>query len=179
MWPGLLDSPRAQAHHALLLALPSPSSPGFFEQIPQAIRSTFLDVGWEWNGFYGVETNSLLRLWAAAGPIVCAEIPKVGGLFESGMCWDTVLLGTPLVADPVSKWPGYVSCDGESGIKTQAGMTCPIFDKVRNCTAVWDLDSTMPLHAEDCQFLVLLFQSLNHFHPEALNLEGRLPSQAS
>jgi len=128
-----------------------------WRELPGAIRALYAPFGWEWNGIYalrGTEPRRRLELAAAAGPPVCATIEeRPGGLGASGMCFDALLAGHALVAGDVRRWPGYVSCDGESGLRTVAGLAVPLAAPPgaarRGAAAVWDLDSTAPLDPSD------------------------------
>ena len=123
-----------------------------WEQLPAWILERYAPFGWGWNGIYrlrGLPPNRRLELAAAAGPPVCATIDeRPGGFGVSGMCFDAIHAGHPLVAADVKSWPGYVSCDGESGLGTVAGIAVPIAPS-RAPIAVWDLDSTAPLDPSD------------------------------
>lgn len=173
MWPHEPGT-REQVHDALLDDLAAPNSADVYFLLPGLIQKHFAPVGFAWNGIYQVEDRHRLRLVAKAGPLVCGELERSGGLGSSGMCWDTILLGQPQVADPVSLWPGYVSCDNESGLKTVAGMTYPLRNAQGNVVAVWDLDATEHLLPADLIFFLLFFQSFNHHHPAcALDAQNR------
>ncbi len=132
----------------------------FWCEIPRAIQKTFGPRGFAWNGIYRVSARTL-ELVAAAGPPVCTALPLAGGPGSSGMCWDGVLMNQTLVAGDVKRWPGYVSCDGESGLRTVAGLVCPIRESGGRPIAVWDLDSTRPLAPEDPLFFDRLFATLS------------------
>lgn len=166
-WPGNGYRVRQAIHDRFLDSLPDPETPGFWKSLPRYIREGFHPEGWEWNGIYSVETFEKLRLVAAAGPVVCNELVRTGGPGSSGMCWDTVLLGFPLVARDVRTWPGYVSCDGESGLDTVASMTYPIVDRYNKIIAVWDMDSTKPIHPGDCNFIERFFSVMNAVYTPA------------
>jgi len=120
--------------------------------LPAWIEECFRSQGWEWNGFYrlrGLAPERRLELGPAAGPPVCATIEEQpGGFGASGMCFDAIHLGHAIAAADVGRWPGYVSCDGESGLATVAGLVVPIARGGRP-VAVWDLDATAPLEGGD------------------------------
>ena len=97
-------------------------------KIPALIQASFASRGWAWNGVYLRESERALCLVLAAGPPVCAALGLSGGVGSSGMCWDAVLTGRTLCSNDVHAWPGYVSCDGQSGLRTVAGMVCPLRD---------------------------------------------------
>ncbi len=119
-----------------------------WQRLPSLIREQFLERGWEWNGIY-VRDGDTLRLASAAGPPVCTELSLRGGDGCSGMCFDALLMNQTVAARDPHRWPGYVSCDAESGLSTAAGMACPIRDRRGVPIAVWDLDSTQPLASHD------------------------------
>ena len=85
------------------------------------------------------------------------------------MCFDAMLMNQTLITNEVSRWPGYVSCDGPSGLETTAGMVCPIRNGVGIPFAVWDLDSTRFLEGADAFFFDRFYASLSSFErPEFL-----------
>lgn len=129
--------------------------------VPGEIHSIFGHRGWAWNGIYALREESTLRLVASAGPPVCNTLVRRGGVGSSGMCFDGILMNQTLVAAPVSAWPGYVSCDSESGIATAAGMVSPIRDAHGTPIAVWDLDSTESLNPSDPFFFDRYFATLS------------------
>ncbi len=98
---------------------------------------------------------------AAAGPPVCHTMEGSGGVGTSGMCFDALLMNQTLVAAEVKRWPGYVSCDGESGLETRSGIVCPIRGARATPLAVWDLDSTQEAEPEDPPFFDRLLATLS------------------
>jgi len=136
------------------------SENGLWRQLPATIREIFEHRGWAWNGIYVLKDHQL-ELAAAAGPPVCHTLIQSGGVGTSGMCFDALLLNQTQVSADVKSWPGYVSCDGESGLATQAGLVCPIRGEDGNPVAVWDLDCTQALEPEDAPFFDRLFQVLS------------------
>ncbi len=139
-----------------------------WDELPAQIAARYGDFGWAWNGFYrlrGVEPHRQLVLASAAGPPVCATIDESeGGIGVSGMCFDAIYAEHPLVAGDVKRWAGYVTCDGESGLGTVAGIAVPILVRGRP-VAVWDLDSTEPLDSTDLTLFGALFGQLPHIVP--------------
>lgn len=135
------------------------ASPYPWRDIPHWIQAAFTERGWLWNGIY-TWYGDALHLFAAAGPPVCATLAQHGGIGTSGMCVDAVLMNQTLLANDVKAWPGYVSCDGESGLQTKSGLVVPIRDASRQPIAVWDLDSTESLHASDAYFFERYFATL-------------------
>lgn len=129
--------------------------------LPRIIHSVFGGRGWAWNGIYARHDDRQLILAAAHGPPVCATLDLLGEVGSSGMCWDAILMNQTLVARDVKRWPGYVSCDGESGLATAAGIVCPIRDGEGRPIAVWDLDSTEPLLGGDGPFMDRIFATLS------------------
>lgn len=129
--------------------------------VPGEIRDIFGSRGWAWNGIYTLRDERTLQLYAAAGPPVCGTLELRGGVGTSGMCFDGILMNQTLVAAPVSAWPGYVSCDSESGLATVAGMVVPIRGPSGAPIAVWDLDSTEPLNPADPFFFDRYFATLS------------------
>lgn len=136
--------------------------------VPRVIESVLAPRGWAWNGIYARQTGDVLQLVAAAGPLVCGTLERTGGPGTSGMCWDALLLNHTLVTRDVKRWPGYVSCDGESGLATQAGLVCPLRDASGQPIAVWDLDCTQDLAPEDPAFCDRLFATLCALRPPSL-----------
>ena len=144
-----------------------------WEELPALIAARYEPFGWEWNGFYqlrGTAPNRQLVLAAAAGPPVCASIDEQeGGVGASGMCFDAIHVGHALVAGDVKEWPGYVACDGESGLETVAGIAIPVRRGERTAL-VWDLDSTQPLDPSDGPLFAALFARLPLVQPLARSL---------
>lgn len=165
-WPGGFSASGARLVQELVTRLrPHINRAGCdWPRLPAQIAAVYAGRGWAWNGIYARHGEEL-RLVAAAGPPVCATLPRRGREGSSGMCWDAVLLGQAVVADRVRRWPGYVSCDGTSGLQTRAGMAIPLRDARGTITAVWDLDSTEPLGAEDAVLLDRLLATLSALGP--------------
>ena len=69
--------------------------------------------------------------------------------------------GSILVAADVSRWPGYISCDGESGLNTVAAMARPIIDASGEVVAVWDLDCSQQICASDALVMDSLIEGLS------------------
>lgn len=136
--------------------------------LPKIIHDEMKSFGWLWNGFYhlkGQVPNRRLILGEAAGPPVCATIEENPGQ-RSGMCFDAVQQGGILVAADVNRWPGYVSCDGESGLNTVSSIVRPIFDENGDVVAVWDLDSSEEIHPCDALVMDALLEGFGAFgHP--------------
>ena len=169
--PSPAPTARAEAFESLLLWVTSAllTEEDLWSALPGAIRERYEPFGWEWNGFYrssGISPNRRLTLAAAAGPPVCATIEEQpGGLGHSGMCFDALFAGHPIAARSVKSWPGYVSCDGESGLKTEGGLVIPISDGRHRAHVVWDLDATAPLDPSDLPLFSALFTRLAHASP--------------
>lgn len=166
--PTAIPKPRRAEYAALIeVAAGLFSDPEPWRQLPAAIRHVFGDRGWAWNGIYARHTEDQLLLVAAAGPPVCATLdaPAGAGVGDAGMCWDALLMNQTVVAANVKAWPGYVSCDGESGLATVAGLVCPIRDEDGRPVAVWDLDSTAPLAPEDPPFMDRFWASFSALLP--------------
>lgn len=129
-----------------------------------ALPRRFADVlgtdGWGWNGFYALGPDGRLHLGHAFGPPVCAELERRGGPLSSGMCFDGVLLNQTLAVPRVGDWPGYVSCDAESGLSTVGGIVSPLRDPEGRPIGVWDLDCTRPVTAGEGRFADSLFATL-------------------
>ena len=128
-------------------------------EIPGWIAEGFAEFGWQWNGFY-VRDDRALHLGHAHGPPVCTPLELHGGLFSSGMCWDAILSEQCLVMHKSRPWPGYVSCDGPSGLQTVAGIACPLRDREGRIVGVWDLDSTAPLDSSEPHCSQVFFSTL-------------------
>ncbi len=135
--------------------------------IPRSVLEVFGVRGFEWNGFYRNDGDAL-RLGPAAGPPVCAQLDRHGGIGRSGMCYDALLTQLPLATNDVSSWPGYVNCDAESGLTTAAAMTIPIRNRGGRVVAVWDLDGTEPLAPTDLWFFATAFGALTRFRAPVL-----------
>ncbi len=177
-WLGLwlaqrdLEATRLAEYRALATAIAPlvDSVPGPWAQLPGLIHRMLGPRGYAWNGIYARDGEDL-RLVAAEGPPVCASLHRVdeGGEGSdqrhlpgrSGMCFDAMIMNQTLVASDVKAWPGYVSCDGESGLATVAGMVCPIRNDQGTPIAVWDLDAVAPLAPEDGPWFDALFATLS------------------
>lgn len=165
-YPGDMASERAAAFRALVAETAQQLGTGesTWPLIPSLIEAQLGALGWQWNGIYALRSG-VLQLVTAAGPPVCATLPREGGVGTSGMCHDSVLMGQPIVAARVDRWPGYVSCDGESGLASVGGMAIPLRDPAGKVTAVWDLDSTQSLCPEDVFFCERYLASVGAFEP--------------
>lgn len=166
LWPGGVPSENRSAYGKLVGLVEAAWDRGVepWRRIPVLVREVFGPRGWEWNGIYA-RAGDELRLAASAGPPVCAVLERRGGVGTSGMCWDGILMNQTLAAADVARWPGYVSCDRESGLSTAAGIVCPIRDAAGAPIAVWDLDATEPLFPGDPVFLDRLFATLSALDP--------------
>lgn len=162
--PGDLDEARRESYRSVVWLLCQSWDQGDpWEALPAAVAAGMKESGWEFNGIYalrGVSPERRLELLHAAGPPVCATIEEKGPPHSSGMCFDAVLEGTWQVAADVSTWPGYVSCDEESGLKTISGIAIPLTDASGSIRGVWDLDSTKPLDSSDTLFITTLIDRL-------------------
>jgi putative methionine-R-sulfoxide reductase with GAF domain len=99
----------------------------------------------------------------AAGPPVCSplKLEKDGRAGSSGSCWDALLMNQTMAVDDVAQWPGYVSCDGASGLNTVSSIVSPIRDSRGRPIAVWDLDSEQKVAPEDAFFMGSYFDTLS------------------
>ena len=169
--PVQCDAATRSRYLELTEALARSAVDGAFDwrEIPAHVARAFGSCGWEWNGIYALTSDrAQLHLFAAAGPPVCATIERVGGVGTSGMCFDAVLMNQCVATNDVDHWPGYFSCDGESGLRTQAGLVVPIRDRDGHVLAVWDVDSAQPLAAADSFFFERLWTTLTAvFEPTA------------
>ena len=161
-----LPPPRRDEQRALVDAIaPTLLRADPWTSVAEAIHGVLASRGWAWNGFYMRHQPDQLLLVGACGPPVCATLDRTGDVGSSGMCWDAILMNQTVVATDVAQWPGYVSCDGESGLGTVAGLVCPVRDERGRPVGVWDLDSTRPLEPEDGPFMDRLFATLSAVHP--------------
>ncbi len=162
--PGDLQQQRRQAYHDLARRSVSALDEGtHWESLPKIIAEEMKPFGWDWNGIYllrGQIPRRRLELGPADGPPVCSPIQEQEE-GRSGLCFDAVQQGSILVAADVTRWPGYISCDGESGLSTVAGMARPILDASGEVVAVWDLDSNQPIHATDALVMDALIEGLS------------------
>jgi putative methionine-R-sulfoxide reductase with GAF domain len=160
--PGEIPSMRLSAYRELVsrcsLALDEQDP---WAELPAIIADLMGAFGWGWNGIYLLKGNGAqrsLELLHAAGPPVCTTIEETPDSENNGMCFDAVNQGSILVASDVKKWPGYISCDEESGLETCSGMARPILDEAGDVVAVWDVDSTEPLNPADGLLLDALIE---------------------
>ena len=128
--------------------------------IPALFSQAMEPFGWMWNGIYYLGADGRLHLGPAQGPPVCSELERRGGILTSGMCFDCLALNQLLLVADVSRWPGYVSCDAESGLRTKGGISCPLRDPSGRALGVWDLDATETVTAGDGRFVGALFSTL-------------------
>lgn len=163
LWPEL-PAERGREYQELLRRFDNlPDDPvQAWTDLPAAVQAVFGGRGWAWNGIYWLD-GDILRLFAAAGPPVCASLELGGdrGVGSSGMCFDAIFMNQTLVAARAKDWPGYVSCDSESGLVTVAGIVCPIRDRRGTPVAVWDLDAVEPVQPEDGPFFDRLIATLS------------------
>ena len=166
--PGDLDATRLAAYRNLVMASGGiMDQPDAWGQLPVVIEKEMQSLGWEWNGIYhlhGQTPNRRLQLGSAAGPPVCATLEEIPGE-RSGMCFDAVRHGRLLVAADVRSWPGYVSCDGESGLATVSSIVRPLLDENGEVVAVWDLDAVKPVHPCDALLMDALLEGFSAFGP--------------
>jgi len=133
-------------------------------RVPEAIGRRMAPFGWMWNGFYVLREDGNLHVGPACGPPVCALLERAqggrDGPLTSGMCFDGLILNQTLVAWSAKDWPGYVSCDATSGLRTVAGIVVPLRDARGRPIAVWDLDASEPVLPGDVRFFDVLFATL-------------------
>jgi len=162
--PGDLHPQRRQAYRDLARrSVTTLDERAHWESLPQIIAEEMGTFGWDWNGIYllcGQIPRRRLELGPAAGPPVCSPIEEQAQ-GHSGLCFDAVQQGSILVAADVSRWPGYISCDGESGLNTVAGMARPIIDASGEVVAVWDVDCSQPICASDALVMDALIEGLS------------------
>ena len=160
-WPGGLASRVLAEYRRAIEGVAETIGAGtVWKEAPRILRTVYLQRGFAWNGIYA-QSGETLRLFSAAGPPVCAELSRRGGLGTSGMCWDAILMNQTLASPDVKRWPGYVSCDDDSGLRTVSGLVCPIRNGAGTPIAVWDLDCTAPLLPEDPLFFDRVFATLS------------------
>ncbi len=159
--PGEIEENRLQAYRRLIKSCGEVvDRPDSWSLLPGVIQKEMDCFGWAWNGIYhlhGNQPNRRLNLGPAAGPPVCATLEEIPGQ-RSGMCFDAVRHGRILVAKDVKNWPGYVSCDGESGLATVASIVRPLLNAEGEVVAVWDLDSVDPIHPCDALLMDALLE---------------------
>ena len=169
--PGKLPDARRHEYAALVeAAAPLLDTANPWTSLPGVIRDVFGPRGWAWNGIYVRHEEDQLLLVAAVGPPVCATLdaPPGSGIGDAGMCWDALRMNQTVVASDVKAWPGYVSCDLESGLATAAGLVCPIRGHDHKPIAVWDLDATEPLAPEDPAFMDRLWATISRLKPPVI-----------
>ena len=134
--------------------------------LPRWIGVHFSARGWAWNGYYRLRpAGEALDLGHAWGPPVCTPLERRGEILTSGMCWDSMISNQCLLATDVSTWPGYVSCDGTSGLATASGLVCPIRNASGQPIGVWDLDAKQALNHADARAMDALFSALARVLP--------------
>lgn len=169
-WP-LSDEPSRSRFWRLAQALGPVVDEGPWEALPGLIAAHFAPRGWAWNGFYvraplavGVDR---LDLGHAAGPPVCTPLWRTpaGGIGASGACFDALALNQTIIITAPADYPGFVSCDGESGLTTRGSLVVPIRGGDGAPLAVWDLDATEPVTLAEAHFMEALLASLAYAHP--------------
>lgn len=165
--PGGLPPERRREYGELVADTCGVWDSGPWAAVPGIVHRIFAPRGWAWNGIYVLTGPRRLELAAGAGPPVCHTIEKSGGLHSSGMCFDALMMNQTVVASDVAAWPGYVSCDAESGLRTVAGMACPIRGEGGSWVAVWDLDALEPLEPWDGLLMDRFFAALAAARPPA------------
>lgn len=156
--------PRADALRAVLARVDervragSPEPP--HAALPALLGAAMKPFGWLWNGYYVLRDDGKLHLGPAWGPPVCAELERSGGPLSSGMCFDALMLNQTVAAYDAKTWPGYVSCDAQSGLATASGIVSPIRNEGGRPFAVWDLDAIETIEPIDVRFVDVLFATL-------------------
>ncbi len=93
------------------------------------------DERFHWTGFYRVTAPELLKIGPYQGGHGCLVIP-----FSRGVCGAAARTGkTQLVAD-VEAFPGHIACASS----TRSELVLPVFDRMGQVIAVFDLDSDLP-----------------------------------
>jgi putative methionine-R-sulfoxide reductase with GAF domain len=164
-WPGGIPDPRETEYAVIIRGTVEllRHRGSFWRSLPTLIHDVFGGRGWKWNGVYVRRGNELQLAEGAAGPPVCSplKLDESGRVGSSGSCWDAILMNQTIALDNVSQWPGYVSCDEASRLKTASGIVCPIREAAGSPIAVWDLDSEVKLAAEDPIFMERYFNTLS------------------
>ncbi|MFQ5654382.1 MAG: hypothetical protein ACE5GW_06595 [Planctomycetota bacterium] len=167
LYPGGVATERAGEHRRIVEGvarlLERAREP--WQELPGVIAEVLGERGWAWNGIYALRgedrASAPLALAAGAGPPVCGTIERRGGAGTSGLCFDALLMNQTVAVGDVGRWPGYVSCDDESGLATVAGLASPIRNPSGTPIGVWDLDSTRPLEPLDATFIDRLIATLS------------------
>jgi putative methionine-R-sulfoxide reductase with GAF domain len=164
-WPGGIPAEREAEYARMIRGTADLLRQGesFWHKLPALIADVFGGRGWRWNGVYVRRGDELHLAEGAAGPPVCSPLKREegGGVGSSGSCWDAILMNQTIALEDVSQWPGYVSCDQTSNLKTASGMICPIRDGAGRPIAVWDLDSEQKLAPQDPIFMGHFFDTLS------------------
>ena len=164
-WPGGLTAEREAEYARLIRRTADLLRQGgpFWRDLPTLIRDVFGGRGWKWNGVYVRRGDELHLANGAAGQPVCSplKLEKDGRAGSSGSCWDALLMNQTMAVDDVAQWPGYVSCDGASGLNTVSSIVSPIRDSRGRPIAVWDLDSEQKVAPDDAFFMGSYFDTLS------------------
>ncbi len=140
-----------------------------WKTLVQSVSQHFDSVGWKWNGLYRLEARDRLELHLAAGPPVCQTLYGDGEVGSSGMCFDALYRHQSLSTNEAHDWPGYVSCDHESGLSTSGALVIPLLKADGSAYwGVWDLDSESPLMSSDALFMERLIACLATLTPPPL-----------
>jgi GAF domain-containing protein len=89
--------------------------------------------GFFWVGFYLLKAHRLL-VGPYQGPVACLELPK-----NTGVCWEGINLGKPVVVQDVHDFPGHIACDSRS----QSEIVIPVRDGNGRIIGVLDIDSKL------------------------------------
>jgi GAF domain-containing protein len=84
-----------------------------------------------WTGFYLLKENNLI-VGPYQGPLACQELEK-----DRGVCWAAVNRREPVLVPDVNEFPDHIACDSRS----QSEIALPVFDRVNQIRAVFDVDS--------------------------------------
>ena len=136
-----------------------------WETLVQSIARHFQTVDWKWNGLYRLDTPDRLELHTAAVPPVCQTSLSDGQVGTSGMCFDALHRRQTISTNDAHSWPGYVNCDGESGLNTSGALVVPVSLSDGRHWGVWDLDSEQPLVPSDGIFMERLIACLSTLAP--------------
>ncbi|MBN1414722.1 MAG: GAF domain-containing protein [Bacteroidales bacterium] len=89
--------------------------------------------GFFWVGFYLLDDKKL-QVGPYQGPVACLELP-----YQTGVCWEGIKTGQPVLVPDVHSFPGHIACDARS----KSEVVIPCRNKAGLITGVLDIDSNL------------------------------------
>lgn len=93
------------------------------------------DDRFDWTGFYRVVAPELMKIGPYQGGHGCLVIP-----FSRGVCGAAARTGRIQLVPDVEAFPDHIACSSS----TRSEIVLPVFDRMGNLIAVFDIDSDQP-----------------------------------